>query len=114
MSKDEESLKIIFDEEVVHLNMNCNYALRISLRMIGTLVYSYGDILYYNIFQKLGLLTNNPTQMFSSLMGFTNYPISPFGTINLYIMFEMEPYSKAISTKFIIIDIPSVNNVIIG
>lgn len=72
------------------------------------------DILYFKVFQKLVLSTNNLTPITSSLMKFTNNSISPFGTMSLHIMFRDEPCSKMVISKFIVINILSTYNATIG
>lgn len=52
--------------------------------------------------------------MTSSLIRFTSDSISPLETINIYVTFEDKPYSKTILTKFMMVDILSVYNAIIG
>lgn len=72
------------------------------------------DILYFDTFQKLKLLTDNVTPMTSSLMRFTSDSISSCEIINMYVTIEDEPYSKTILAKFMVMDIPLEYNAIIG
>lgn len=77
-------------------------------------IYNFTNILYFNIFLKLRLSTNNLTSLTSSRMEFTNDSILPLETINLHVTFRGKLCYKIILFKFIVIDIPSTYNVIIG
>lgn len=71
-------------------------------------------ILYFDIFQKLEISTNDLTPMTFSLTRFTGNSISPLGIVNIHVTFGDEPCSKIIITKFMMVDIPSAYNVVIG
>lgn len=72
------------------------------------------NILYFDVFQKLRLTTNDLTPMISLLTGFTGDSIPHLGIMSLYVTFGGEPYLKIIKAKFMVVNIPSVYNVIIG
>ena len=52
--------------------------------------------------------------MTSLLIWFMDDSISSLGIMSLHIIFDDEPYSKIVMTKFIVVNIPSAYNVIIG
>ncbi|CAL9072037.1 unnamed protein product [Musa textilis] len=85
---------------------------RVKSAMINTC--SSTDIFYFDAFKKLRLSTNNFTPMISSPIGFTRNTISPIGTMNLHVMFGDELYSETMMTKFMVVDIFSTYNAIIG
>ena len=52
--------------------------------------------------------------MTSSLMGFTSDSISPLRTVNLHVMFGDEPFFKMMMVRFMVVNILSAYNIIIG
>ena len=72
------------------------------------------DILYFDVFQKLGFTTKDLTPMTSSSTGFTGDSISPLEIMNLHVTFGDNPCFKIVMTKFMVVDILSIYNVIIG
>lgn len=68
---------------------------------------SFVDILYFNAFKKHRLSINNLTHMISSLTRFMGDFISLLGTMSLHIIFDEEPCSKIMMTKFMVVDIHS-------
>ena len=103
-----------------YLNPNHN-AFMVSIKMINAQVKrvmididSSTNILYFDVFQKLGLLANDISPMVPSLMGFMSDSICLLGTTSLHIIFGEEPCSKIVMTKFIVIDILSAYNTIVG
>ena len=52
--------------------------------------------------------------MISSLIGFTDDSIFSLETMSLHVIFGDELYSKTIMTKFMVVGIPSMYNIIIG
>lgn len=118
----EDNSKITFkDEETEYLNPNYNDILVVFVRMINTRVKrvmieigSFTNMLYFNVFQKLKLLTNDFTPITSLLIWFTSNSISPLGTMSLYIIFDNELYSKMVMTKFIVVDISLAYNIVIS
>lgn len=72
------------------------------------------NILYFNSFLKLKLTANDLTLMSFLLMGFTNDSISLLWTVNLYFTFGNELCSKIILARFMMVDISSKYNAIIG
>lgn len=72
------------------------------------------DILYFDAFQKLRVATNGLTLMSSFLTSFIDNFVLSLSTINLHVTFSVEPNFKMISTKFIVVNIPLVYNIIIS
>lgn len=52
--------------------------------------------------------------MASSLTGFTGDFISPLGMVNLHVTYGKKPHSKTLTTKFMVVNIPSAYNTIVG
>lgn len=118
----EDDSKITFKgKETKCLNSNHDDALMVYVRMINARVRrvvidtsNSTDILYFDIFQKLKLSVKDLTHMASSLIGFTSNSISPLKIMSLHVMFDDKLYSKSIMIKFMVVDILSVYNAIIG
>lgn len=70
------------------------------------------NIIYFDVFWKLELLSNDLTLMTYSMMRFIGDSISSLMTMNLHVTFKF--CFKKILSKFIVVDIPSTYNVIIG
>lgn len=121
-SRAEDNLKITFKKkEMKYLDLNYNDALVVSMRAINTQVKrvmtdmgSSVDVLYFNAFQKLGLSTNTITLITSSLMRFIGNSFSPLRSVNLHVTFRDKLCSNKILARLMVMDIPSVYNVIIG
>ncbi|XP_064999878.1 uncharacterized protein LOC135633854 [Musa acuminata AAA Group] len=75
---------------------------------------SSADVLYLDAFKKLGLPTEDLIPMSSALMGFTGDSISPLGTTTLPATIGEEPRTKTIMTTFMVVNLPSAYNVILG
>lgn len=75
---------------------------------------SFIDMLYFDAFQKLELMEKELSSMTSTLTGFIGDSICTLGTTNLHITFGDEPFTKTLMSKFMVVDVPSVYNVIIG
>ncbi|XP_065050246.1 uncharacterized protein LOC135680292 [Musa acuminata AAA Group] len=75
---------------------------------------SSADILYYDVFQKLGLARENMKPMCSVLTGFTGDSISPLGAITLPLTLGAPPRSKTVMTTFLVVDLPTTYNAILG
>ncbi|XP_064975045.1 uncharacterized protein LOC135618071 [Musa acuminata AAA Group] len=75
---------------------------------------SSADILYLDAFQKLGLVKGNMSPMCSALIGFTGDSISPLGAITLPLTLGVPPRSKTVMTIFLVIDLPTAYNAILG
>ncbi|XP_064950491.1 uncharacterized protein LOC135604768 [Musa acuminata AAA Group] len=75
---------------------------------------SSADILYFDAFQKLGLARENMKPMCSALTGFTGDSISPLGAITLPLTLEVPPRSKTVMTTFLVVDLPTTYNAILG
>ncbi|XP_064963236.1 uncharacterized protein LOC135611524 [Musa acuminata AAA Group] len=75
---------------------------------------SFADVLYLDAFKKFSLTKEDLTPMASALTGFTGDSISPLGTTILLVTIGEEPRAKMIMTTFMIVDLPSTYNVILG
>ncbi|XP_064963280.1 uncharacterized protein LOC135611572 [Musa acuminata AAA Group] len=72
------------------------------------------DILYLDAFKKLSLTKEDLIPMASALTGFARDSISPLGTTILPVTIGEEPRAKTIMTTFMVVDLPSAYNVILG
>nr|XP_009383411.1 PREDICTED: uncharacterized protein LOC103971180 [Musa acuminata subsp. malaccensis] len=75
---------------------------------------SSADVLYFDAFGRLGLTQENLTPVTSALTGFTVDSISLLKTTMLPITLGEEPRMKTIMTTFMVVDLPSAYNVILG
>ncbi|RWV84609.1 hypothetical protein GW17_00053664, partial [Ensete ventricosum] len=96
-------------------------ALVISIRMANAYVKrvmidtgSSADILYFDVFQRLGLTDLDLTPLTSTLTGFTGDSISPMGTTTIPVTFGGEPRSKTLLVSFMVVKLSSAYNAIIG
>ncbi|RZR73456.1 hypothetical protein BHM03_00024573 [Ensete ventricosum] len=74
---------------------------------------SSADILYLDAFHKLGMTNRGLAPMTSTLTGFTGDVITPVGVATLPMTFGDEPRTKTLMVHFMVVDLPSVYNVII-
>ncbi|RRT32020.1 hypothetical protein B296_00048605 [Ensete ventricosum] len=72
------------------------------------------DILYFDAFQRLGLIDLDLAPLTSTLTGFTGDFFSPLGTTTIPITFGGEPRPKTLLVSFMVVKLPSAYNVIIG
>ncbi|RRT65093.1 hypothetical protein B296_00023236 [Ensete ventricosum] len=72
------------------------------------------DILYLDAFHKLRMTNWDLTPMTSTLTGFTGDAITPVGVVTLLVTFDGEPRTKTLMVHFMVVDLPSAYNVIIG
>ncbi|RRT36407.1 hypothetical protein B296_00050216, partial [Ensete ventricosum] len=96
-------------------------ALVISIRMTNVYVKrvmtdtgSSTDILYFDVFQKLGLTDKDLVTLTSTLTGFTEDFVSPVGATVIPVTFGGEPRSKTLMVSFMVVKLPSAYNAIIG
>lgn len=75
---------------------------------------SFADVLNFNDFKKLNLTEGDLASMASALIGFTGDSISSLGTTSLTITIGEEPRSKILMIIFMVVDLPSAYNVILG
>ncbi|RRT41456.1 hypothetical protein B296_00043701 [Ensete ventricosum] len=75
---------------------------------------SVADILYFEAFQKLGLTDQDLTPLTSMLIGFTGDSIAPLRTMTLPLTIGEEPHTKTLMVIFMVVDLPSAYNAIIG
>ncbi|KAJ8478747.1 hypothetical protein OPV22_022474 [Ensete ventricosum] len=75
---------------------------------------SSADVLYFDVFQRLGLTDLDLTPLTSTLTGFTGDSISPMGATTIPITFGGEPRSKTLLVSFMVVKLPSAYNAIIG
>ncbi|RRT71280.1 hypothetical protein B296_00031874 [Ensete ventricosum] len=72
------------------------------------------DILYLDAFHELGMTNRDLIPMTSTLTGFTDDAITPEGVATLPVTFGDEPRIKTLMVHFMVVDLPSAYNVIIG
>ncbi|RRT76595.1 hypothetical protein B296_00004599 [Ensete ventricosum] len=72
------------------------------------------DILYLDAFHKLGMTNRDLIPMTSTLIGFTGDVITLVGVATLPVTFDDEPRTKTFMVPFMMVDLPSAYNVIIG
>ncbi|RRT85023.1 hypothetical protein B296_00005206 [Ensete ventricosum] len=96
-------------------------ALVISIRMANAYVKrvmidtgSSADILYFDAFQRLGLIDLDLAPLTSTLIGFAGDSVSPQGTTTIPVTFGGEPRSKTLLVSFMVVKLPSAYNAIIG
>ncbi|KAJ8499439.1 hypothetical protein OPV22_009991 [Ensete ventricosum] len=75
---------------------------------------SSADILYLDAFQKLNMTNRDLIPMTLTLTGFTGDAITPVGIATLPIPFDDEPRTKTFMVHFMVVELPSAYNVIIG
>ncbi|RRT76541.1 hypothetical protein B296_00015285 [Ensete ventricosum] len=97
------------DALVISIRMANAYVKRV---MIDTGSSTY--ILYFNAFQKLGLIDKDLVTLTSIMTGFTGDFVSPMGAATIPVTFGGEPRSKTLIVPFIVVKLPSAYNVIIG
>ena len=112
--------KITFGAEEVERSHHDD-ALVISIRIANARVKrvmvdtgSSADVLYLDAFKKLGLTGEDLTPMNSALTGFTGDSISQLGTTTLPVTIGEELRTKTTITTFMVVDLPSAYNVILG
>ncbi|XP_064987278.1 uncharacterized protein LOC135626017 [Musa acuminata AAA Group] len=86
----------------------------VQVRRIMVDTGSSADILYFDAFRKLGLARENLSPMCSALTGFTGDSISPLGAITLPLTLGTPPRSKTVMTAFLVVDLPTAYNAILG
>ena len=72
------------------------------------------DIMFWSLFDKLGLGSKDLTPHKGSLIGFTGDTIMPKGYVDLKVLLGQKPDTKAVMTRFIVVDCPSAYNAILG
>nr|XP_018677604.1 PREDICTED: uncharacterized protein LOC108952119 [Musa acuminata subsp. malaccensis] len=75
---------------------------------------SSADILYWDAFQKLGLVKESMKLVCSTLTGFTGASISSLGVITLPLTLGVFPKTKTVMTSFLVVDLPTAYNAILG
>ncbi|XP_064963257.1 uncharacterized protein LOC135611546 [Musa acuminata AAA Group] len=85
---------------------------RVKRVMVDTRSSAY--VLYFDAFKRFGLTEGDLTPMASALIGFTGDSISPLGTTVLPITVGEERRSKIVMTTFMVVDLPSAYNIILG
>jgi hypothetical protein len=75
---------------------------------------SSADIMFWDLFQKLGLTDKDLIPHKGNLIGFTGDTISPKGYVKLKVTFSGRDGSRSVEVKFLVVDCPSVYNAIIG
>ncbi|RZR86748.1 hypothetical protein BHM03_00014003 [Ensete ventricosum] len=62
------------------------------------------NVLYFDVFHKLGLTTIDLSPMSTTLIGFTGDFIAPLGMIILLVIIEQEPRSKTMMVTFMVVN----------
>ncbi|RWW60845.1 hypothetical protein BHE74_00032130 [Ensete ventricosum] len=89
----------------------CSIRRKICSRGLGKL--GLTDILYFDAFQELGLPDKDLLPVTSTLIGFTGDSVSPVET-TLLVTVGKEPRLKTLMVSFIVVELPSAYNAIIG
>ncbi|XP_064963250.1 uncharacterized protein LOC135611539 [Musa acuminata AAA Group] len=92
----------------------CNTIANARVKRVMVDIGSSADVLYFDAFKRLGLTEGDLTLMTSALTGFTGGSISSLGTTVLPITIGEEPMAKTIMTTFMVVDMPSAYNIILG
>ncbi|RWW72476.1 hypothetical protein BHE74_00019720 [Ensete ventricosum] len=98
------------DDALVVTARIANACIRRIMIDIGSSV----DILYLDAFQKLRMTNRDLIPMTSILIGFTSDTITPVGIATLPVTFGNKPRTKTLMVHFMVVDLPSAYNVIIG
>ena len=109
------------DEEGVHYPHNDAIVLALKMgphRVKRVLVdtRSFADVLYFDAFLTMGYEVGDlrrPTSV-TPLSGFTGDTVYPLGYISVPVIFGKAPRTVATSIEFLVIDLPSVYNAILG
>jgi hypothetical protein len=72
------------------------------------------DVMFWSVFDKLGLGSKDLTPHKGSLIGFTGDIILPNRYVDLKVLFGQKPDTKAVMPKIIVVDCPSAYNAILG
>ncbi|KAJ4793841.1 Pol-polyprotein [Rhynchospora pubera] len=91
--------------------------LRIHGRRVKRILVDTGssaDVLYFDALRQLNLASYPLTPMDTPLVGFAGDTVIPLGTIDLEVEFGEPPNSVVSRVKFIVVNVPSAYNVILG
>ena len=72
------------------------------------------DILYLGAYKQVGLGLHQPKPTPTTLYGFTGDSLNPVGSIKLAMTVAIYPRISTIMANFIVVDSPSVFNVVLG
>lgn len=72
------------------------------------------DVLYFDIFKKLGLTKGDLAPMALALIGFMGDSISPLRTTPLPITIREGPRTKTVMITFMVVNLPSTYNIILS
>ena len=75
---------------------------------------SSADILYLSALLQMGFTEDNLTKVNAPLTGFSGGSVNPIGMILLPVSFGIHPKSTVIPVQFLVVDLDSAYNVIIG
>jgi hypothetical protein len=75
---------------------------------------SLADIMFWDIFQKLGLTEKDLIAHKGNLIGFTRDSISPKGYVKMKVTFSGMGGIHSVEVKFLVVDYPSACNAILG
>jgi hypothetical protein len=71
---------------------------------------SYADIMFWSLYEKLGLEPKDLQQYNGSLVGFTGDTINPKGYVKVNVGFGKKPHQKIVKVMFLLIDCLTVYN----
>ena len=75
---------------------------------------SSADIMFWSLFDKMGLGSKDLIPHKGSLIGLTGGTIIPKGYVDLKVNFGKKPNNKTIPARFIVVDCPSAYNQSLG
>lgn len=75
---------------------------------------SLADIMFWNLFEKLGFKDRAMQQYKGNLVGFTGNTIKPKGYVKFDVGFGKGTHIKVIQVKFLVVDCPTAYNAING
>ena len=72
------------------------------------------DIIYLNVYKRVGLNESELSLTTSPLYGFTSDHVIPKGTIKLAVTVGEYPHVSMVMTEFLVVDYPSTFNEVVG
>ncbi|XP_008795595.2 uncharacterized protein LOC103711289 [Phoenix dactylifera] len=75
---------------------------------------SSANILYYHVYQKMGLTENQLRRMNAPLVGFTGDSVPVEGEVSFLVTAGLAPRESTVRTDFLVVRLPSAYNAILG